>query len=104
MIDPAFKRALRHLRAVKSERPSEADSIKFSQWRERIAEALEAIASAAPTEKLQRQARLEAEAARAQARRPRGPKQRCDSATKKEREKVMVASRAHILSDFREHV
>ena len=67
MIDPAFKHALRHLRTVKSERPPEVDSLELSLWRERIAEALEAIASTAPSEKLRSQAKAEAEAARDEA-------------------------------------
>ncbi|MGW7260594.1 hypothetical protein [Streptomyces sp. NPDC054834] len=66
-VDPALKDALRHLRSVKSQQPSAADSAEFADWRERIAEALDASACVLVLEEDQVKARAETAAARKQA-------------------------------------
>jgi hypothetical protein len=44
VVDPVLKHALRHLRSVRSQQPSDADFVEFADWRERIADALDALA------------------------------------------------------------
>ncbi|MER5484494.1 hypothetical protein ABT024_14895 [Streptomyces sp. NPDC002812] len=67
MVDPVLKNALRHLRSVKSQKPSDAGSVEFADWRERIAEALDALACVLVFEEDRVSARAEAAAAREQA-------------------------------------
>ncbi|MFD9291135.1 hypothetical protein ACFWBV_23180 [Streptomyces sp. NPDC060030] len=67
VADPALKVALRHLRAVKSERPTGAEPGEFAHWRDRIADALDALAGVLPFEEDQIRADAEAAAARDQA-------------------------------------
>ncbi|MDN3269062.1 hypothetical protein [Streptomyces sp. MA15] len=62
-----LKHALRHLRSVKSQQPSDADSVEFADWRERIAEALDALACVLVFEEDRVRARAEAAVAREQA-------------------------------------
>ncbi|MEU5561378.1 hypothetical protein AB0H47_35540, partial [Streptomyces globisporus] len=67
MVDPVLKHALRHLRFVQSQQPSDADSVEFADWRERIAEALDALAGVLVFKEDRARARAEATAAREQA-------------------------------------
>lgn len=67
MIDPALKRALRHLRAVKSREPARTDSPEFADWSEQIARALEAVAPLLLFGSDRFRAGAEAETARARA-------------------------------------
>ncbi|MPY33540.1 hypothetical protein FNH09_20505 [Streptomyces adustus] len=67
VVDPVLKDALRHLRSVKSQQPSGADSVEFADWRERIAAALDALACVLVFEEDRVRARAEAAAARQQA-------------------------------------
>ncbi|GAA1163133.1 hypothetical protein GCM10009664_34120 [Kitasatospora gansuensis] len=67
MVDPVLKAALRHLRVVKSQRPTGAEPGEFADWRERIAETLDALALVLRFEEDQVRARAEAVSARAQA-------------------------------------
>lgn len=67
MVDPELKHALRHLRSVKSQQPSDANSVEFADWREQIAEALDALACLLPLEEDRLRAAAEAAAARGQA-------------------------------------
>ncbi|MFJ8884206.1 hypothetical protein ACIRJR_12455 [Streptomyces sp. NPDC102402] len=67
MVDPALKRALRVLRSVKSQKPPDADSVEFADWRARIAEALDALVPVLDFEEDRDRARAEAAAARQQA-------------------------------------
>lgn len=67
VVDPVLKHALRHLRSVKSQQPSDADSVEFADWRERIAEALDALACVLVFEEDRVRARAEAAVAREQA-------------------------------------
>ncbi|MER5636788.1 hypothetical protein ABT095_07530 [Kitasatospora sp. NPDC002227] len=67
MVDPALKEALRRLRAVKSQRPAGMEPSRFADWREKIADSLDALAVVLPFEEDQVSARAEAVAARAQA-------------------------------------
>lgn len=67
VVDPVLKVALRHLRAVKSERPTGAEPVEFAEWRERIAASLDALARVLRFEEDRVRARAEAAAARAQA-------------------------------------
>ena len=67
VIDPVVKRALRHLRTVKSQLPSDADPVEFADWRERIAEALDGLGCVLVFEKDRVRAGAEAAAAREQA-------------------------------------
>ncbi|MFJ5919701.1 hypothetical protein ACIQFW_28450 [Streptomyces ardesiacus] len=62
-----LKHALRHLRFLKSQQPSDADPVEFADWRERIAEALDALAGVLVFKEDQARARAEATAAREQA-------------------------------------
>ncbi|MFF9757881.1 hypothetical protein ACF1FC_34985 [Streptomyces sp. NPDC014344] len=62
-----LKHALRHLRSVKSQQPSDADSVEFADWREGIAEALDALACVLVFEEDRVRARAEAAVAREQA-------------------------------------
>ncbi|WP_327419974.1 hypothetical protein OG612_41090 [Streptomyces sp. NBC_01527] len=67
VVDPVVKRALRHLRTVKSQLPSDADPVEFADWRERIAEALDGLGCVLVFEKDRVRAGAEAAAAREQA-------------------------------------
>lgn len=67
VVDPVLKHALRHLRSVKSQQPPDADSVEFADWRERIAETLDALACVLVFEEDRARARAEAAAARKQA-------------------------------------
>ncbi|MEU0002705.1 hypothetical protein ABZ069_38125, partial [Streptomyces microflavus] len=67
VVYPVLKHALRHLRFVKSQQPSDGDSVEFADWRERIAEALEALAGVLVFEDDRARARAEATAAWEQA-------------------------------------
>ncbi|MEU3566808.1 hypothetical protein AB0E96_00030 [Kitasatospora sp. NPDC036755] len=67
MVDPMLKAALRRLRAVKSKRPIGVEPGEFADWREKIADCLDGLASALPFEEDQIRARAEAVSARAQA-------------------------------------
>ncbi|MEU7322730.1 hypothetical protein ABZ682_19580 [Streptomyces griseoviridis] len=67
MVDPVLKHALRHLRFVKSRQPSDADSVEFADWREGIAEALDALAGVLVFKEDRVRARAEATAARKEA-------------------------------------
>ncbi|MFI5727693.1 hypothetical protein [Streptomyces cyaneofuscatus] len=67
MVAPALKHALRHLRCVKSQQPSDADSVEFADWRERVAEALEVLAGVLVFAEDRAGAGAEATAAREQA-------------------------------------
>ncbi|MFD9541392.1 hypothetical protein [Streptomyces sp. NPDC060022] len=55
-----LKHALRRLRFVKSQKPSDADSAEFAAWRDRIAGALDALSCALVFEEDQISARAEA--------------------------------------------
>ncbi|MFJ8547391.1 hypothetical protein ACIRFH_36590, partial [Streptomyces sp. NPDC093586] len=67
VVDPVLKHALRHLRFVKSQQPPDADSVEFADWRERIAEALDALACVLVFKEDRARARAEAAAALEQA-------------------------------------
>ncbi|ONI55575.1 hypothetical protein DDV98_00780 [Streptomyces sp. IB2014 011-12] len=67
VVDPVVKHALCHLRFVQSQQPSDADSVEFADWRERIAEALDALAGVLVFKEDRARARAEATAAREQA-------------------------------------
>ena len=67
VVDPVVKRALRHLRNVKSQLPSDADPVEFADWRERIAEALDGLGCVLVFEKDRVRTGAEAAAAREQA-------------------------------------
>ncbi|NDZ73277.1 hypothetical protein G3I36_19845 [Streptomyces sp. SID10362] len=67
VVDPVLKHALRHLRSVKSQQPCDADSVAFADWRERIAEALDALAGVLVFKEDRVRARAEATAAREEA-------------------------------------
>ncbi|WP_330249075.1 MULTISPECIES: hypothetical protein [unclassified Streptomyces] len=67
VVDPALKDALRLLRSVKSQKPSDGDFVEFADWRERIAGALDAMACVLNFEEDRDRARAEAAAAREQA-------------------------------------
>lgn len=67
VVAPVLKQALRHVHSVKSQEPSDADSVEFADWRERIAEALNALACVLVFEEDRVSARAEATAARKQA-------------------------------------
>ncbi|GHF63829.1 hypothetical protein GCM10010504_34870 [Streptomyces griseus] len=67
VVDPVLEHALRCLRSVKSRQPSDGCSAEFADWRERIAEALDALAPALVFEEDRARARAEAAAAREQA-------------------------------------
>jgi hypothetical protein len=67
VVEPVLKHALRHLRFVKSQQPSDADSVEFADWRERVAGALDALACALVFEEDRARARAEAAAALEQA-------------------------------------
>lgn len=67
MVDPVLKHALRHLRLVKSQQPSDADPVEFADWREGIAEALDALAGVLVFKEDRVRARAEATAARKEA-------------------------------------
>ncbi|MEU1371659.1 hypothetical protein ABZ454_36935 [Streptomyces sp. NPDC005803] len=67
MVDPALKDALRLLRSVKSQKPSDGDFVEFADWRERIAGALDALACVLNFEEDRDRARAEAAATREQA-------------------------------------
>ncbi|MFD3762132.1 hypothetical protein [Streptomyces sp. NPDC058622] len=62
-----LKHALRHLRFVKSQQPSDANSVEFADWRERTAGALDALARVLGFEEDRARARAEAAAALEQA-------------------------------------
>lgn len=72
MIDPALKNALRNLRSVRSQRPTGADPVEFADWRDKMGEALDVLATVLLFEEDRIKARAEAEAARAQAAEIRG--------------------------------
>ncbi|ARF72435.1 hypothetical protein B7C62_09235 [Kitasatospora albolonga] len=67
MVDPVLKAGLDRLRAVKSQRPTDPEPGKFADWRERVADALDALARVLPFEEDRIRARAEADAARTQA-------------------------------------
>lgn len=67
VVDPVLKHALRHLRFVKSRQLSNADFVEFADWRERIAEALDALAGVLVFKEDRSRARAEATAAREEA-------------------------------------
>ncbi|MFJ3883597.1 hypothetical protein ACIPW5_39880, partial [Streptomyces sp. NPDC090077] len=67
VVDPVLKHALRRLRSVKSQRPPDACSAEFADWRERIAAALDTLAPVLVFEEDRVRARAEAGAAREQA-------------------------------------
>ncbi|MFI7233573.1 hypothetical protein [Streptomyces cyaneofuscatus] len=67
MVAPVLKHALRRLRFVKSQQPSDPDSVEFADWRERIAEALDVLAGVLVFKEDRARARAEATAAREQA-------------------------------------
>ncbi|AWL42251.1 hypothetical protein B9S64_32295 [Streptomyces sp. SM18] len=67
VADSVLEHALRRLRSVKSQQPSDACSAEFADWRERIAGALDALAPVLIFEEDRVRARAEAAAAREQA-------------------------------------
>ncbi|MEU6953320.1 hypothetical protein [Streptomyces sp. NPDC045714] len=64
VVDPALKHALRLLRSVKSQKPSDGDGAEFADRRERIAESLDALACVLNFEEDRDRAGAEAAAAR----------------------------------------
>jgi hypothetical protein len=64
VVDPVLKHALRHLRSVRSQEPSEAALVEFADWRERVAGALDALACVLVFEEDRVMARAEAAAVR----------------------------------------
>lgn len=66
VVDPVLNHALRHLRSVKSQRPFDTGSVEFADWRESIAEALDALARVLVFEEDRARAGAEATAAREQ--------------------------------------
>ncbi|MFE4455317.1 hypothetical protein [Streptomyces sp. NPDC056796] len=66
MVDPALTHALRLLRSVKSQKPSDGDLVEFADWRERIAGALDTLACVLNFEEDRDRARAEAAAIREQ--------------------------------------
>ncbi|THA36089.1 hypothetical protein E6R18_01695 [Streptomyces sp. A1277] len=67
VVDPVLKRGLRRLRSVKSQQPSDACPAEFADWRERIAETLDALTPVLVFEEDRAKARAEAAGAREQA-------------------------------------
>ncbi|GGV11848.1 hypothetical protein [Streptomyces griseoflavus] len=78
VVDPALKRALRHLRDVKSQQPSDAESVEFADWRESVAGALDALARVLVFEEDRARAGAEAAAALEQA---AAIRRRCEART-----------------------
>ncbi|MEH0844741.1 hypothetical protein V6U81_20360 [Micromonospora sp. CPCC 205711] len=67
-VDPVLKAALRQLRSVRSQRPADpADPYELAEWREAMAWALDELAQVLLFEEDRTRARMEAEAARAEA-------------------------------------
>ncbi|WP_411080866.1 hypothetical protein [Streptomyces sp. cmx-18-6] len=62
-----LKDALRRLRSVKSREPSDADCVEFADWRDEVADALDALACVLVFEEDRVRARAEAAVAREQA-------------------------------------
>ncbi|WP_434096879.1 integrase core domain-containing protein [Streptomyces prasinus] len=108
MVDPVLKVALRHLRAVKSERPTGAEPVEFTEWRERIAASLDALARVLRFEEDRVRARAEAAAARAQADEIRMPRMNAvverwvQTCRRELMDRALVWNQRHLLHALRE--
>jgi hypothetical protein len=72
VVDRELTAALRDLRVVKSQRPTNGNPGEFADWREKIADSLDALARVLLFAEDQAAARAEAAAARTQAAEIRG--------------------------------